>query len=120
MYINYFIDTGAGTEFEQYLQQLAGTTLGITSDDTCFLVEGHIDGKYYPLTFDNPAEYPEPCIDTLTSVSFTTIDGIKHEIELNEKQSKFISGEFFTDQDYDRICSQLLEEQENYNEEFLD
>lgn len=120
MEIYYFIDVGADTLFEQYLQKLAGTTSGITADDTSFLIEGHIDGKYFPLTFDNPAEYPEPCIDGLISVSFTTIDGVKHEIELNEKQSKFISGEFFTDQDYDKICTLLFEEQENYNNEFYD
>ena len=112
MYINYFIDTGTGTAFEQYLQQLAGTTEGITSDDTFFTIEGHIDGKYSPPTFDNPAEYPEPAIDALVRVEFVTVDDIAYDIKLDADQSKFILAEFFTESDYDKIRSKLFEEQE--------
>lgn len=117
MIIDYCLDVGAGSAFENHLMQLLGTTEQLT-EDTLFTLEGRIDGRDLPATFYEEAEHSEPFIERIIRVDAETVEGVSVTVELTEEQSKHIMYEYFTDQNYEEMYVKLYEQAESERDDW--
>lgn len=117
MIIDYCLDVGGGSDFENHLMQLLGTTEQLT-EDTVFTLEGRIDGSDLPATFYEEAEHSEPFIERIISIDAETVEGVAVTVELTEEQSKHIMYEYFTDENYEEMYVKLYEQAENERDDW--